>query len=303
MELSAGGGSSATMTCPYCGSNLSPDGTCNRCGAVHAPASTTGWRSDPTARYEGRYYVTGRPTNRVRNGRREATDPTGGQMLPDYVEVPVRRSSVRLSWMATGATTVVIVLAAANVWALQRQGGSTPPPPETSYLSALKDAGLANDFNSEAGAIAHGRQVCRQLEEGGPEQGLPADKFAVEAFCPQFAEGFHVLEKTTAAGTFVLMDSQGVAGIATSETSCEGADGYSDVGRDTPVTVKNGKNEILATTTLGEGKGDSATCTFSFSFPVTEGQDRYVVSIGHRGEFSFTFDQLRAHGVRVRLGQ
>ena len=40
-------------------------------------------------------------------------------------------------------------------------------------------------------------------------------------------------------------------------------------------------------------KGSTANCTFSFSFPVTEGQDRYVVSVGRRGEFSYTFEQLR----------
>ena len=291
------------MTCPYCGSKLASEVNCDRCGAVYAPTASTGWRPDPTARHEGRYYVAGRPTNRVRNGKRGAADPTGGQMLPDYVEIPVSRSSIRLSWPATGATTVIIVLAAAIVWALLRGSTSTPPSPETTYLSGLKDAGLSNEFNSEAGAIAHARQVCRQLEEGGPEQGLPADKFAVEAFCPQFAEGFHILEKTTVKGTFVLMDSNGLGAIATSETSCEGAYGYSDIGHDTPVTVKNGKNEILATTTLGQGRADSATCNFSFSFPVTEGQDRYVVSVGHRGEFSFTFAQLRAHGVQIRLGQ
>jgi Protein of unknown function (DUF732) len=288
------------MTCPYCGSDLSPDGTCERCGAVHAATASTGWRPDPTARYEGRYYVAGRPTNRVRNGRRVATDPTGGQMLPNYVGVPATRSSIRLSWPATGATTAIIVVAAAVVWALQRGGSS--PSPETGYLSALKDAGLANEFNSDAGAIAHGRQVCRQLEDGGAQQGLPADKFAVEAFCPQFAEGFRILETATASGTFVLMDSTGVDAIAIDGTACEGADGYSDVGHDTPVTVKNGKNEILATTTLGQGKGDSAACTFSFSFPVTEGQDRYVISIGRRGEFSYTFEQLRAHDVQIHLG-
>ncbi|WP_286137357.1 DUF732 domain-containing protein [Mycobacterium sp. IS-3022] len=269
---------------------------------MHVATPLTGWRPDPTARYEGRYYVAGRPTNRVRNGRRVATDPTGGRMLPDYREVAAARSSIRLSWPATGATTVIIVLAAVVVWGLLRGGGSNPPSPETGYLSALKDAGLANEFNSDAGAIARGKQVCRQLEEGGPEQGLPADKFAVEAFCPQFAKGFRILESATAPGTFVLTDSSGMGGIIADGTACEGANGYSDVGHETQVTVKNGKNEILATTTLGQGKGDSATCTFSFSFPVTEGQDRYVVSIGRRGEFSYTFAHLRAHGVQVRLG-
>ena len=66
--------------------------------------------------------------------------------------------------------------------------------------------------------------------------------------------------------------------------------------------VKNGKGEILASTALGTGHGNEVTCTFSFSFPVTEGQDRYVVSVGRRGEFSYTFEQLQTHGVQIHLG-
>lgn len=223
-------------------------------------------------------------------------------MLPDYVEVSVARSSIRMSWPTTAAMTAIIVLTAAVVWALLRGGTPTPPSPEAGYLSALKDAGLATEFNSEAGAVAHGRQVCRQLEQGNPEQGVLADKFAVEAFCPQFSKGFYILDRTTAAGKFVLMDSDGVGAIASDGTLCEGTNGYSDISKQTPVTVKNGKNEILTTTTLGDGHGDSAKCTFSFSFPVTEGQDRYVVSVGRRGEFNYTFQQLQAHGVQVSLG-
>jgi hypothetical protein len=145
--------------------------------------------------------------------------------------------------------------------------------------------------------------VCRQLEDGGPQQGLLADKIAVEAFCPQFAQGFHLLETITVSGTFVLIDSAGAGGITSDGTSCEGAEGYDDIGHDTPVAVKNGKGEILATTSLGQGTGSTANCTFSFGFPVTEGQDRYVVSVGRRGEFSCTFEQLQARGVQIRLGQ
>ncbi|OBI83293.1 hypothetical protein A5663_01195 [Mycobacterium sp. E740] len=223
-------------------------------------------------------------------------------MLPDHVETPPAKG-IRLSWLSTAAMTAIIALTAAMAWALMHDSGPTPPPPETSYLSALKDAGLTNVANSDAGAIARGRHVCQQLEDGGAEQGMPADKFAVDAFCPQFAKGFHILESTTATGTFVLNDSNGLGEIASDGTTCEGATDFADVDRDTQVTVKNGKNEFLNTTTLGPGKGDSATCTFSFSFPVIEGQDRYVVSIGRRGEFSYTFEQLRARGVHIRLGQ
>jgi hypothetical protein len=262
----------------------------------------TGWRPDPTARHEGRYYVAGRPTNRVRDGRAQANDPTGGQKLPDYVEVPAR-SGLRSTWLATGMATAVIVACSVVAWALV-SGHNTAPAPETRYLSALKDGGVAGQFNSDANAIAHGRLVCRQLTDGGPQQGLLADKFAVDAFCPQFAQGFHVLETVTVSGTFVLIDSQGMDAISTDGTSCEGASGYSDVGKDTPVTVKNGKGEILAATTLGPGKGgDTAQCSFTFGFPITEGQDRYVVSIGRRGDFNYSFEQLQNRGVQIHLGQ
>src|SRR5262249_44127610 len=71
------------MICPYCRSDVH-GGVCEKCGAPDKNATLSGWRPDPTARYEGRYYVSGRPTARVRNGRSEAGDPTGGAMLPDY---------------------------------------------------------------------------------------------------------------------------------------------------------------------------------------------------------------------------
>jgi hypothetical protein len=274
-----------------------------RCGPAKVAARLTGWRPDPTARHEGRYYVADRPTNRVRNGKKVSTDPTGGQMLPDYVALPATRSSIRTTWLGTGAVTVIIVMVAVVVWGLLVAARRSPAPPEPGYLSALNDAGLSTQFNSDENAVAHGRQVCRRLEDGDPQQGQLADKFAVDAFCPQFAHGFKLLETATISGIFVLIDSAGDEAIALDGPSCQGTGGYSDVGRDTPVVVKNGKGEILASTALGAGKKGEANCTFSFSFPLTEGQDRYVVSVGHRGEFIYTFDQLRAHGVAIHLGQ
>jgi len=290
------------MTCPYCGSDVDDSGTCDRCGSLQASPALTGWCPDPTARYEGRYYVAGCPTNRVRNGKAESTDPAGGQLLPDYVEMPIARSSIRSTWLATGAATAIIVIVAAVVWVLFLSGRGSAPAPEPEYLSALKDDGLMAQFNSDANAIAHGKQVCRQLEDGAPQQGLLADKIAVDTFCPQFLQGFHLLETATVSGTFVLINSAGLDAIASDGASCEGAGGYSDIGHDTPVVVKNGKGEILATTSLGQGTGGTANCTFSFSFPVTEGQDRYVVSVGRRGEFSYAFEQLRVGGVQIHLG-
>lgn len=197
------------MSCPYCGFEVAADGTCSRCGRAESSVSLSGWRPDPTARYEGRYYTAGRPTNRVRNGKHEASDPTGGQMLPDYVELPASRSSIRTTWITTGAVTAIIVMAAAMAWGLLVAHRRPPPPPETGYLAALRDTGLMNQFNSDANAIAHGHQVCRRLEDGEPQQGQPADKIAVDTFCPHFAQGFHVLDTVKVSGIFVLTDSLG----------------------------------------------------------------------------------------------
>ena len=177
--------------------------------------------------------------------------------------------------------------------------------PDADYLSSLKDSGLAAGFNSDANALAHGRQVCKQLEDGGPQQGVAADKFAVDAFCPRFSEGFHILETANASGTFVLIDTakeyRQLDRIGWGK--CHGMHGYSDIGSGTQVMVKNGKGEILASTSLGEGHGDDVNCRFAFSFPITEGQDRYVVSVGHRGEFSYSFEQLQRGGVEIHLGE
>lgn len=295
----------ALMMCPHCGSPLDDAGICQRCGDFSATAPLTGWRPDPTARHEGRYYVAGRPTGRVRNGRAEAIDPGGGRMLPGFVDLPAPvRWSLRSTWLGTGMATVVVV-ALAVVVELLLMSHRTSPSPDGGYLAALKDAGLTGQFNSDANALAHGRAVCRQLDDGGPQQGLPADKVAVDSFCPKFAEGFHVLETATVPGTFVLTDTMPnlmISAIASDGATCAGTGGYSDIGPGTQVIVKNGKGDVLATATLGEGHGDGVACTFSFSFPVTEGQDRYVVSVGHRGEFSYTFTQLQGQGVGIRLG-
>ena len=176
---------------------------------MHDTVALTGWRPDPTARHEGRYYVAGRPTSRVRNGRAETTDTAGGQLLPGYVELPSSRRTTRPIGVARHRCRDSRHRHAGG----RGLGASTPttsrqPSPDANYLSALRDSGLAGQFNSDANALAHGRQVCRQLDDGGPQQGLASDKIAIDFFCPQFAEGFHILETATVSGTFVLTDTK-----------------------------------------------------------------------------------------------
>jgi hypothetical protein len=293
------------MTCPYCQSEVGGSGICDKCGAA-TPDATTGWRPDPTGRHEGRYYIAGRPTNRVRNGRRQTSDPVGSAMLPQHLDVPTHnRFSVRSTWLSTGAAAIVIVMLALVFWALRVTHHPQSPPPEAVYLSLLHDAGLAGQFNSDANAIAHGQHVCRALDDGEPQQGPPADKIAVDAFCPHFTKGFHIYETAAVTGTFVLTGTAPdalLSSISSDGESCRGVNGYSDINRDTQVVVRNGRGDILVTAALGDGHGDHQACTFSFHFDITEGQDRYVVSVSHRGDFVYTFDQLAHHGVSIRLG-
>jgi hypothetical protein len=294
------------MVCPYCRSDVH-GGVCEKCGVLDKETPRSGWRPDPTGRHEGRYYIAGRPTARVRNGKARSSDPVGGAMLPDYVDAPMgSRNSIRYSWMATGVAAMILVVLALVFWALRVPQHRQSTTPEQNYLSTLRDAALADQFNSDANAVAHAKQVCRQLDDGGPQQGTAADKIAVDVFCPRFANGFHVFETAAVAGTFVLAGSgsdEVISSIASDGKTCHGVNGYSDIDHDTQVVVRNGKGEILANVPLGDGHGDERTCTFSFSFPITEGQDRYVVSVSHRGEFFYDFGQLVTHGVHIRLGK
>ncbi|MDN4520356.1 DUF732 domain-containing protein [Mycolicibacterium austroafricanum] len=309
--------------CVYCGAPLTDAGRCNSCGAVrvggtwHEPAHNavavsgdpgTGWHPDPTGRHEGRYYVGGQPTDLIRDGGVEALDALGKQQLEQAVAEPYSPGPEgpkrRRVWFAVAAAASVLALVAGAVaaYAYLNRDQTTV---DDRYLVALQQAGLSGEYNSDANAVAHGKQVCRAMEEGSPQQGMPADEVAVQYFCPQFTEGFHVLETATITGSFTLHDEKPNAyapAIEVDGSSCTGAGGYSDVNPETPVTVKNGKGEILTTTYLEPGKGGRYMCTFSMTFEVTEGDDRYVVSVGRRGELSFTFNELKSNGVALVLG-
>lgn len=309
--------------CVFCGAALADFSRCQACGAVKVgdawheaavPVATdgaeSGWRPDPTGRHEGRYYMGNQPTDLVRDGGVETLDPTGKQQLEDAVAqgsspLPsVEAGSRRRMWVTLVAVLVAVVFAAVGGGAylfLNRE----QVDPDEDYLTALKQSGFAGEFNSDANAVARGRQVCRKLSEGAPQQGMPADEVAVQHFCPEFSEGFHVLETATITGSFTLNDdspSTYSPSIDVDGSSCEGTGGYSDVNAGTPVTVKNGKGEILTTSYLEPGRGGRYMCTFGITFEITEGEDRYVVNVGRRGELSFSFTELKSNGVALVLG-
>ncbi|KBL66533.1 membrane protein [Mycobacterium tuberculosis UG-D] len=133
------------------------------------------------------------------------------------------------------------------------------------YLAALRRSGLTGEFNSDANAIARGKQVCRQLQDGGEQQGMPVDQVAVQYYCPQFSDGFHILETITVTGSFTLKDESPnvyAPAITVSGSGCSGSAGYADIDRGTQVTVKNGQGDILATAFLQAGQGGRFLCTY-----------------------------------------
>lgn len=312
--------------CVYCGAELADPTRCGACGAykigstwhrtttptVGAATTATGWRPDPTSRHEGRYFVAGQPTDLVREGDAEAVDPLGQQQLdqsgavgvsPSAVSGWVRSGHRRLWWALAGVVAFLGLVGAGVVGTLflNRDRESI----DDKYLAALRRSGLTGEFNSDANAIARGKQVCRQLQDGGEQQGMPVDQVAVQYYCPQFSDGFHILETITVTGSFTLKDESPnvyAPAITVSGSGCSGSAGYADIDRGTQVTVKNGQGDILATAFLQAGQGGRFLCTFPFSFEITEGEDRYVVSVSRRGEMSYSFADLKANGLSLVLG-
>ena len=217
------------------------------------------------------------------------------KVQPTRVGVIPRRSRRKLA--AILGVAVVALAAIAGVAYLMLLA------PDKSYLQALRSAGFGGVYPSEASAIAYAKSLCSDLQNGSPPEGQPVDLVAVDAYCPQFSPGFHVLETRDITGRFTLIDT-GVysSGITTFDSGCSGSGGYSDIGPGTTVVVKNDLGNSLASTTLGAGSGNSVVCEFEFGFTVTEGEDDYIVSVSHRGESHHTWTQLTTDGVGLTLG-
>jgi hypothetical protein len=184
----------------------------------------------------------------------------------------------------------------------------TPEELAIQLTAKLREEGLGGEFASDAAAVAHARNVCTSLKQGGPQQGPEVDAVAVEIYCPAYASGFKTLRPINVKGSFTLRDTSSsiyYQSIVGSNGDCEGDSGYGDITPGTEVVVKDNSGTVLTTTQLGSGRGfPPVMCKFRFSFTVMDGAEGgYVISVADRGDLHYSAAQLKVPGsVAITLG-
>lgn len=196
--------------------------------------------------------------------------------------------------MVAVVTVLAIAAAATATYLVVRES------PDDAFLNAARDANILGDFPSEKAALVKARRVCGDMERSGDLSGGEFEKLAVSAYCDEFASDFIVLETATVKGTFEVVDSDEYAYYDDGD-GCEGDGGYGDINSSTQVIVRNTSGDELARTELGPGEVDGISCRFSFSFELTDGEETYVLSVGDRGESTYTFDEILL-GPALSLG-
>jgi hypothetical protein len=177
--------------------------------------------------------------------------------------------------------------------------------PDRLYLNALSAEGLRQTFSADSAAIQQGRDACDRYLHGAKAQGSKADRIAVNSYCPEFKNSFKVLGSANVTGRFAVHG--GASGLRFSGSSysvCEGKGGYSDISPSTLVRLVSTDGRELARSTLGPGTNEgSGVCSFRFTLDVREGEDKYVLSVGRRGESDYTFEELtKAGAINLSLG-
>jgi PASTA domain len=101
-------------------------------------------------------------------------------------------------------------------------------------------------------------------------------------------------------GEFILIDSN----IRKAFDTCFETGGYEDIEQNMPVTIRDGKENILATGNLGKGITPqdafaSVECKFEFSLDSVPKSDFYVIEIGHRGKLNYSFEEMQKRNWTV----
>ena len=108
----------------------------------------------------------------------------------------------------------------------------------------------------------------------------------------------------TVKGFLSLQDASSYFG-----KQCRGSGGYVDLAPGTPVVVRDGAGELLATGQFGKGKGSGAkksrgfgaraACVFRFVVKDVPDTDTYLFHVSHRGALAYTHEELEASNWRI----
>lgn len=208
---------------------------------------------------------------------------------------PREASKPRRHWpKAVGVVAVFALIAAAGYAFLLR------PSTQDQYLEALDEAGVRSEFQTDRAAVLRAESICEEFDSSGEPRGGVIEHAAAEHYCPQWLEGFKLLETTTIDGTFAVIDFDEYYSSDDGD-SCQGEGGYGDINSSTQVVLSNGTGDIITRSNLGPGEVQDSICTYSFELEVTEGEESYVLAVGDRGETTYSFDDLKS-GVELSLG-
>ena len=201
----------------------------------------------------------------------------------------------RRRWPLVVGVVAVLAVGAAAGWALLLR-----PSTEDQHLEALEEAGVRSEFQTDRAAVLRAESICEEFDNSGEPRGGVVEHAAAEHYCPEWIDGFQLLETTTINGTFAVIDFDEYL-YADDGDSCQGEGGYGDINSSTQVVLSNGTGDIITRSNLGPGEVQDSICTYSFELEVTEGEESYVLAVGDRGETTYSFDDLKA-GVELSLG-
>jgi hypothetical protein len=99
----------------------------------------------------------------------------------------------------------------------------------------------------------------------------------------------------------IALHSIGTFGSKSIGENCFGTGGYNDLAAGAQVTIRDETGKVLATGHLDEGKTKSASeCDFAFNLDVPDAKF-YQVEVSHRGQVTYSADDLEKAGWRVQL--
>lgn len=149
---------------------------------------------------------------------------------------------------------------------------------DAGYISALRAAGVYDEFGAAAPALDNAQELCADLAAGDPAEGDTADRIGVEHFCPELAPDFVVTADVELDGRLTLFDTR--YGALGDDEPCVGYGEVGDLQAGAEVVLETGAATIDRAE-LSRGRTWGASCVFRFALRVRGDAGRYRLRIGH----------------------